>query len=66
MANKPVKTVEGKLRFVVEELKENANIAELCCRHDINQTNLYNRVRRHSSLGYKSPVAFEQQQRILA
>jgi putative transposase len=26
----------------------------------------YNRVRRHSSLGYKSPVAFEQQQRILA
>ncbi len=26
----------------------------------------YNRVRRHSSLGYKSPVAFEQQHRILA
>ena len=26
----------------------------------------YNRVRRHSSLGYKSPVAFEQQQMILA
>ncbi len=26
----------------------------------------YNRVRRHSSLGYKSPVAFEQQQTILA
>jgi len=26
----------------------------------------YNRVRRHSSLGYKSPVAFEQQRRILA
>jgi putative transposase len=26
----------------------------------------YNRVRRHSSLGYKSPVAFEQQQKILA
>lgn len=26
----------------------------------------YNRLRRHSSLGYKSPVAFEQQHRILA
>ena len=26
----------------------------------------YNRVRRHSSLGYKSPVAFEQQHLILA
>ena len=26
----------------------------------------YNRVRRHSSLGYKSPVVFEQQQMILA
>ena len=26
----------------------------------------YNRVRRHSSLGYKSPVAYEQQQGILA
>lgn len=26
----------------------------------------YNRVRRHSSLGYKSPVAFEHQHRILA
>ena len=26
----------------------------------------YNRVRRHSSLGYKSPVAFENQHRILA
>lgn len=26
----------------------------------------YNRVRRHSALGYKSPVAFEQQLRILA
>jgi putative transposase len=27
---------------------------------------LYNRVRRHSSLGYKSPVAFEQQHKVLA
>jgi putative transposase len=26
----------------------------------------YNRVRRHSALGYKSPVAFEQQLRMLA
>jgi putative transposase len=26
----------------------------------------YNRVRRHSSLGYKSPVAFEEQQAVLA
>ena len=26
----------------------------------------YNRVRRHSSLGYKSPVAFEQHHMILA
>jgi putative transposase len=26
----------------------------------------YNRVRRHSSLGYKSPVAFEQQHKVLA
>lgn len=41
MAREPIKSVEEKFSIVLEGLKENANIAELCRRHGISQTSFY-------------------------
>ena len=41
MSREPVKTVEEKFSIVLEGLKENTNIAELCRRHGISQTSFY-------------------------
>jgi transposase-like protein len=41
MAHEPVKSVEEKFSIVVEGLKENVNISDLCRRHSISQTSFY-------------------------
>jgi len=41
MAREPIRTVEEKFSIVLEGLKENTNIAELCRRHGISQASFY-------------------------
>jgi len=41
MSKEPAKSPEEKLSIVLEGLRENANIAELCRRHGISQTSYY-------------------------
>jgi transposase-like protein len=41
MPREPIKSVEEKLSIVLEGLKENVNVSELCRRHGISQTSFY-------------------------
>ena len=42
MPKESLKSVEEKLAIILEGLKENTNISELCRRHGITQTSYYN------------------------